>query len=117
MKITDDHAETLLTRTEYANSGNVNLDHGIKCSLAVMDGNEVGTNNPPSGAYPEKRACSKLYLLLPVSRVDLYFMAEREKMDLIAVATKAAVGKSRVLCWVLGVGCWCSLLIYLVSLA
>ena len=48
------------TKTAYANSGNVNFDHGIKCFSAVMSGKVDGTNNPPSGAYPEQRACSKV---------------------------------------------------------
>ena len=49
-----------LTKMLYANSGYVNFDHGIKCSSAVIEGNDSGTKSPPSGAYPDISACSKL---------------------------------------------------------
>jgi hypothetical protein len=39
-----------LTNTSNANSGNVNVDHGIKCSSADSDGSSAGTKRPPSGA-------------------------------------------------------------------
>lgn len=59
--------------TEQANSAKVNFDHGIKCSFAVIHGNEAGTKRPPSGAYPANNASSNVYSL-PPPRVDLYFM-------------------------------------------
>jgi hypothetical protein len=62
-----------LTKTEHANEGNVSLDHCINCS-AVVDGNVVGTNNPPLGAYPANRASSKVNSSSP-PRVDLYFIS------------------------------------------
>ncbi len=61
-----------LTKTERANKGNISLDHCINCS-AVVDDNVVGMNNPALGAYPTKRASSKVNSPLP-PRVDLYLI-------------------------------------------
>ena len=62
---------------EYANSAKVSLDHGIKCSFAVIHGNEAGTKSPPSGAYPANNASSNVYSP-PPPLVDLYFMRRLE---------------------------------------